>query len=403
MTEKPKATKGAEQKSASENRSLKFKFFTIIITTLIMILIMELALQVVIRVRDGRWLFQRPVSSKVVYTKIVKEKRKFTLKPGYTSLDRGMIIDKKGFRKGAFPVEPHHKIIVNAGDSIAFGVSVRNDQTYPYYLAKLIKERNIPFSVVNSGVPSYNMWQSFERLRQEVFSHYDISRIALVTMQVANDVFLLSYYRNKWFPEITWADRRFIIKQSFWDKLATVHYAKQIISKISTRKKLRQRRLGRIAQLQKKKRLKYYNYEGKRKKYDQYQGQEMLGMVRATLERELPLYQKHNIPVILMPIDPFYYQLSNVDKNPTLKKWKTLQYIVRAARDLIFAFNELLIEISEEYDGVFFMDTRPIIDAQNRDETHADHIHYSARGDRLVAEALLEFMIRRKLLPQSGI
>jgi lysophospholipase L1-like esterase len=148
--------------------------------------------------------------------------------------------------------------------------------------------------------------------------------------------------------------------------------------------------------------LKYHNYEGERKKYDRYEGQEMLDMVRATLERELPFYRKHNIPVILMPIDPFYYQLSHVEKNPTLKKWKTLQYIVRAARDLIFAFNELLVEVSDKHDLVFFMDTRPIIDAQNRDETHADHIHYSAKGDKLVAEALLEFMVRHNLIPQSG-
>lgn len=388
------------EKKATPAGSFKLKLFTVVLTTLVMLLIMELALQIIIRVRDGRWLFQRPVSSKVVYTKIVKDKRKFTLKPGFVSQNLGMIIDKQGFRQGPFPIDRENKIIVNAGDSIAFGVSVRNDQTYPYYLARLVREREIPVNVLNSGIPSYNLWQSFERLRREVFTQYDISRIAVVTIQAANDVFLLSYYREKWFPEITWADRRFIIKPSIRDKIATVHYAKQVINKISDRNQDRYNRQERIARLKQKKKQKYLNYEGERKKYDRYEGEEMLEMVRATLHRELPLYREHNIKVILMPIDPFYYQLSNVEKNPVLKKWKTLQYIVKAARDLIFSFNELLIEVSHEYNHVFFLDTRSIMDAQNRDETHADHIHYSSRGNKLAAGALLEFMIQHDMLPQ---
>ncbi len=369
------------------------------LTTLIMILIMELTLQVVVRLRDGKWLFQNPVSSKVVYVMLIKDKRKFTLKPGFKSPGGFLEIDNLGFRQGPYPIDKKNKIIVNAGDSIPFGDSVRNNQTYPFHLARLVKKKRIPLNVLNSGIPSYNLWQSFERLRHEVFHHFDISRIAVITMQVANDVFLLSYYRQKWFPEITWADRRFIEKKSFLDEIATVHYGRQVIRKLSGEKRLKTRRQEKISRLRKKRQLKYYNYEGKRKKYDHYEGSEMLQMVRETLYRELEFYKDHHIKVVLMPIDPFYYQLSNLDKNSTLIKWKQLQYIVKAARDLIYQFNDLLIEVSQEFDHVYFLDTRPILDTHNRDETHIDHIHYSGKGAKIVAEKLLDFLIQHKLIP----
>jgi hypothetical protein len=392
-------SKPAKSPYREGKRSFLFKITTVLLTTLIMMLFMELTLQVVARLRDGKWLFQDPVSSKVVYVKLIKEKRKFTLKPGFKIPGGGLEIDNLGFRKGPFPIDEKNKIIVNAGDSIPFGDSVRNDQTYPYHLARLVKRKGIPINVLNSGIPSYNMWQSFERLRNEVFRHYQLSRIAVLTMQVANDVFLLSYYRQKWFPDITWADRRFIEKKPFINKIATFHYAKQIIKKLTDEQEEKSRIQKRISRLRKNRDMKYYNYEGTRKKYDYYEGSDMLQMVRETLYNELDFYKQHNIPVVLMPIDPFYYQISNLDKNPTLKKWKQLQYIVKAARDLIYQFNDLLIEISQEFDHVYFLDTRPILDQHNRDKTHIDHIHYSGTGARIVAKHLLDFLIEHQLIP----
>ena len=401
---KQQAGKSRSDKSAltRTRRGFWFKTATVLLTTLVMLIFMELSLQVVVRLRDGKWLFEKPVSSKVVYVKLVKDKRKFTLKPGFKTPKGGLEIDRLGFRKGPYPVDKKNKIIVNAGDSIAFGDSVPNNQTYPWNLALLAKEKGIPINVLNAGIPSYNMWQSFERIRREVLHHFDISRIAVVTMQVANDVFLLSYYRQQWFRDITWADRRFIEKKPFWEKIATVHYVSQILRKLAGERGEKARRLKRLAERRKKRALKYSNYEGKRKKYDDYEGSEMLQMVRDTLARELEFYRKHGIPVVLMPIDPFYYQITNLDRNTRLKKWKQLQYIVKAARNLIYQFNDQLIEISNEFDHVYFLDTRPVLDQTNRDETHIDHIHYSGAGARIVAKLLLDFLTEKRLIPEGN-
>lgn len=398
---KSRGRKTVKRTVSNRKRSFLFKTATVLLTTLVMLLVMELTLQVVARLRDGKWLFENPVSSRVIYVKLVKDKRKFTLKPGFRTPRGGLEIDSLGFRKGPYPIDDKNKIIVNAGDSIPFGDSVMNTQTYPHHLAMLAKKRGIPVNVLNAGIPSYNMWQSFMRIRKEVLRHFDISRIAVVTMQVANDVFLLSYYRDKWFPGITWADRRFIDKKPFWEKIATVHYARQIIKKMAGEEGEKARRQKRIARLRKKRELKYANYEGSRKKYDHYEGSDMLEMVRETLYRELGFYRKHGIPVVLMPIDPFYYQLSNLDKNTGLKKWKQLQYIVKAARNLIYQFNDQLIEISKGFDHVYFLDTRPILDRHNRDETHIDHIHYSGIGARIVARHLLDFLLEKQLIPSG--
>ena len=40
------------------------------------------------------------------------------------------------------------------------------------------------------------------------------------------------------------------------------------------------------------------------------------------------------------------------------------------------------------------------VNVGSRDETHADHIHYSSRGNKLAAGALLEFMTQHDMLPQ---
>lgn len=398
---------GKEPRSIQKSKSIEpkkknylFKLSVLLLTTLVMLMIMEITLQLVVKIRDGKWLFQRPVTSKVGYTKIIKERRKFTLKPGFSNRKKTLVIDDMGFRKGPYPVDPDKKFIINAGDSMAFGPNLANDETYPYHLARLAKKRNIPVNVINSGIPSYNLWQSFDRLRQEVFPRFSLSRVAVITMQAANDVFLLSYYRDRWFPEITWAERRFIRKIPLEHKIATLHYGKQVIEKLFGQKTKQDHRKNRMVELKKRLNQKYHNYEGVRKKYDQYQGGEMLEMVRETLYRELRFYQDYPVHIILMPIDPFYYQLSNVEKNPSLKKWKNWQFIVKAARNLIFQFNDLLREVSEDFDRVHFFDTRPVLDAGNRDETHGDHVHYSDQGNKVIARALLDFMIEKKLLPE---
>lgn len=382
----------------SKRHTFGMKLITVLATSLIMLILMEITLQVVIRFRDGKWLFRQPVGSRVPSVQIVKDRRVFSLKPGFISKNRAVAIDKLGFRKGPYPIDSKNPIIVCAGDSLPFGEGVINTQTYPYHLAKLCKEKGLPLNVLNTGVPSYNLRQSFDRLRFDVYPHYDISRIPVITLQVANDVFLLSFYREKWFPEMTWAERRFLDRTSIWEKIATIHYGKMALKKILKGNKTAQK------QRIKKRSMAKGNYDNdsdKRKKYDKYDGTEMLEHVRKILLEELSLYGDQSINVVLMPIDPFYYQLSNLEKNVTLRKWKKLKFVVEAINELVLQYNHLLRKISQRFDNVYFFDTRPIMDAHNREAMYADHVHFSGKGNKIVAENLLLFLAKHKLIPPA--
>jgi lysophospholipase L1-like esterase len=57
------------------------------------------------------------------------------------------------------------------GDSVAFGLGVRDEETYPAHLEALLRERGADAAVFNSGVPGYDTLQEgivFRRLADEV-------------------------------------------------------------------------------------------------------------------------------------------------------------------------------------------------------------------------------------------
>ena len=378
----------------SKTRAFLTNMTVSLVTIIIMTLVMEGILQIVIRVRDGEWLYRQLEGSRVPHVKIVKDRRKFTLLPGYNVNKEGLKIDEWGFRAGPAPIGKDSMIVVTAGDSVPFGVAVKNKNTYPFFLAKLFHKNGYSVDVLNSGVPSYNLRQSFDRLRIEVIPRFGLNRIPVITMQAANDIFLLSYYREKWTPDITWADRRFIKKTSWWQNFAIVYYGDIAIKKIfkSKAKKIRRAR------------KQEYNTpeEGSRKKYDRFECGEMLQNARRVLEEELAYYRDHSVNVILMPVDPFYYQLSGLEKNQTLKKWLALQDVADAINEMVTQYNDMLIEVSKRFDNVFFFDTRVLMDANDRGAMYADHIHYSPEGNRIIAQGLYDFILRHHLLPEKA-
>jgi hypothetical protein len=371
-----------------------------IATILIMLIILEISLQVIIRIRDGKWLYQSLEGSRVSYVKLVKDRRKYTLRPGFKFNTRntrngGLKINDLGFREGPYPIDKNNFIIVTAGDSVPFGLAVGNKNTYPYNLEELFHDNGYSINVVNIGIPSYNMRQSFYRIRLEVLPHYELSRIPLITLQVSNDVFLLILYRDKWTPDVTYADKRYIIKVSLWQKFATLHYGKLIIKKV----------FGIKAPIKKRHRRKAWDFSKSGKKgkvFEKYDGTEMLKNARNILKKELSFYRDHSVNVILMSIDPFYYQLSGMERNPTLKQWRTFKEWVEAVKELIVRYNQMLIEVSREFENVFFFDTRPLVDAQDRDEMYVDFMHYSAKANEIVAKGLFDFLTQQHLLPRSA-
>ena len=124
----------------SKGRSVFKNLAMKIATFLIMLIILEISLQVIIRIRDGKWLYQSLEGSRVSYAKLVNDRRKFTLMPGFTTKRGALKITELGFREGPYPIDKKNFIVVTAGDSVPFGLAVENKHTYPYNLEKLFHD-----------------------------------------------------------------------------------------------------------------------------------------------------------------------------------------------------------------------------------------------------------------------
>jgi hypothetical protein len=389
-------TNQAPKTSSSTSQSIYKNLVMKAITIFIMLIILEISLQIIIRFRDGKWLYQSLEGSRVSFIKLVKDRRQYTLRPGFKfeAKNGGLFINELGFRQGPYPIDNKNFIIVSAGDSVPFGLAVGNINTYPYNLERLLHDNGFSINVVNIGIPSYNMRQSFDRLRLEVLPHFELARIPIITLQVSNDVFLLILYREKWNPNVTYADQRYKKKASLFQKLASIHYGQLAIKKT----------LGVKESKKKRRRRKAFDFSKSKKNqkiFEEYDGTEMLSHARILLDKELTFYRNHSVKVILMPIDPFYYQLSGIEKNSKLKKWGNFKEWVDAVEELVVHFNHMLIEVSREYENVFFFDTRPLIDAQDRNEMYVDFMHYSPKANEIVAKGLFDFLNQHQLLPKS--
>jgi lysophospholipase L1-like esterase len=93
----------------------------------------------------------------------------YELRAGAT--DGDLAINSAGFRDRGFPLEKPERTfrIVLIGDSVAYGYACEQTQTYAKQLERLLGEYALPgapeFEVLNLGVTGYNVGQIVERLR----------------------------------------------------------------------------------------------------------------------------------------------------------------------------------------------------------------------------------------------
>lgn len=352
------------------------------------LLIGEAVLQIIYLRQNGQWLWENS-SFRIGYTQPVADRRQYSLRQGYRDQKAGITVDQMGFRKTQPSGDPHRPVVVCLGDSVPFGAGVRDDETYPAYLAQLLSSKGFAVSVLNAAVPSYNLRQSFDRLPMDVTAHYSLPRIALVAVNAANDISLLTYYGANWNPDLTWADVRWSgtwNTRPHYQKLATVYYLSDLIREANAgevRSHRASQALNQASQTDQK--------------------TAMLNQVKRVLEGELAFYRTHAIPVLLMPINPFYYQRSGQERNPQLRDWQRFKGYVEDWDDLISAYNDVLIEVTQRFDNTYFFDTRLVMDGQNRDEMYIDYIHHSPEGNRALAEAFFNFLIRHQLLSEGVV
>ncbi|NER94650.1 MAG: SGNH/GDSL hydrolase family protein [Symploca sp. SIO1B1] len=361
------------KKSDNKNKIINVALF--ISSTLTSILLLEISLQVVYLIRSGTWLSEDRAAFNIGYTAPVEDRRQYSLRSGYVNEELGIVVNDQGFR-GSLPPSDS-KMIVTLGDSVPFGAGVKDKETYPAVLGQLLKDEytsSHKISALNAGVPSYNFRQAYDRLQYDVLNLYDMEAILAITVQAANDMSLLTQYRQDWSPDRTWADVRWHNSWNTPSYSAILHH----LFLLTKPKK---------EQLQ--------------EKHESYSTTKMIQTLQSTLNNFEEFCSVNKIPIILMPVDMFYYQTKNISQNQQLKRWDEFQPYVRIWDEIAKEINHELLLSSERSDCVFFLDTRVILDNLDRGLMYHDLIHYSPRGNKIVAESLLKFMRRQNLLADS--
>jgi len=227
--------------------------------------------------------------------------------------------------------------------------------------------------VLNAGVPSYNLRQSFDRLRLDVMRYY--KKPAWVTVQAANDISLFIRYGERYTPDITWAADLKVRGTWSWVniialKSAIYNYAE------------------------------YKIFTPPQKNHGYYPPDRMLENVKNVLDENLKFFSEQNIAVILMPADPFYYQIKNTNENRRLRLWAANGRYAEQWSGLIGQYNTMLEQTAKDnrFKNIYFFDTRRIMDETDRDAMYADFFHYSRKGNERVANALFGFLGKNGLL-----
>lgn len=349
-----------------------------------LIMISELSLQVFYRVKSGAWLWENS-AFRIGYTQPVSDRRGYALRPGYRDANAGISISESGFRRTPSSENARTPIIACIGDSVPFGAGVRDEETYPFLLSAVLKEKGVTVGVVNAGVPSYNLRQSFDRLKKEVLTQDGRGQVLLVTVDAANDISLLTYYGANWTPDVTWAEVRWSGTwgiSSVFTRVALAHYWSKLVSSID-----RKGQHGGI--------------DGK--SISSLKKDEMLSHVRHLLHTELAALEKRGVQVVLLPINPFYYQVAGRERNASLRQWASMAPYVEGWDDLIGRYNDVLKSVSLQYKNAYFFDMRLIMDLHDRDALYLDYIHYSPRGNSLFVSALLDFLDEKSVIPRQAV
>ena len=196
----------------------------------------------------------------------------------------------------------------------------------------------------------------------------------LLILQAANDISLASYYQAEWTPELTWASLRFKLPDNQRCEVsALVHYVRS-----ATRRTI--------------------NHAAARSDAD-WPTDAVEHHLQKALGRFLRARAAEGMQVVVLPIDPFYYQTKSRKLNSTLPLAEANQPYLENWTGMIERLNHCLREICEGNSAAHFFDTRAIFDEVDRSRMYLDYIHLTTEGNQLLAERLFDFCVSEKLLP----
>ncbi len=325
----------------------------IFIATIFSLLLLELSLQIFFYVKNAYPLWGGHKNFTVGYVIPTEDQRQYALKPGYS--DQQIKINQQGFRGEI--IGNNQQLICVIGDSVPFGSGVSNGETFPDFLDKNPVTQLKALRVLNAGVPSYNLAQSFDTWRMELKDR----KCNFLIVNAANDISLLDFYQSDWSLDKTWASARFNINNKNY--LAFFYYLDRIF--------LRKGQANSITI------------------------ERNIALILKRLESDIAEAVSHGTKVVLMPIQPCYYN-SLPHNSPQSKSacagYSEYEKLANNWDPLITKVNGGLFAMANNQTVLFFDSTSVLETGNLKDNAFVDFIHYSVSGNKLIADRLASFI-----------
>ena len=334
---------------------------------------LEISLHVFHKLRAGYWLPAGVQNFRVSYAAPVPDRRQYALLAGYE--DDLYTINSDGFREPGVPDSFDDPLICVIGDSVPFGIGVRDTETFPFHLERALADLGVGAQVLNGGVPSYNLRQSLDRWRFDIAPNWGC---AVVVLTAVNDVSLIHSFGTKHTPETTWVTRRVgDYRPPEWSAIAV--YISRAMSKIDrlspppTDEDLEEAR------------------------------QRSLRGVEQDFNDGLDRIAEMHIPTVLLPVNPCYYfdrDLSDPSNSAACAGYTAFADIAGKWNLTILQINRMLRSAAER-PGVTYLDTVKMFD-RGRDGKFVDFIHLSDHGAREYADMIAQHLLENNLLPSRN-
>ena len=131
----------------------------------------------------------------------------------------------------------------------------------------------------------------------------------------------------------------------------------------------------------------------------------MLEAARSDLREQLAFWNERHVLIVLMPFNPFYYQLAHQEKNADLRVlrevYKNNLAEMREWDGAIRRYNDVLRAVAAEFPNTRYLETRTIFDEENRNLIYGDYAHFVPNGHARMAEVLYDYLREQHVIDKA--
>lgn len=326
---------------------------------LVSVLLADIGGHVIYRLQHGQWLFSENEHFRVGFVEKVPQRRVYKLKAGFRDDLYTVGQDSCRVVPGC-DKDASREFLCFLGDSVPFGSGVKDDQTYPFFVQRLLDQNNSDVGVVNAGTPSYNLRQAFDRYRLDIKPNYDCK---VVFFQSVNDISLVTQLGRQWSIDSTWA-------QSKWKNRR--YFSSLVFMLFANR--------GQVD-------------------LKPYRNMDFINSIKHMLGVEYEKCGLQDKTVVFLSLNPFYYSDLENKLNSKLPDFARLENYIKAWNANVDAFNAVLEDFASNRKNVYFIPVNKIFDSSEmRREYFIDFLHLSPEGNKFLAEKIFDFLKSAKLI-----